>query len=170
MKFFIALFCILPLISGMSVDTTSSKCYVNYLKHKGFLGGEKGTPRVVTPECSAIVEHAIAGKVEEARQVMVESFESDQVECIITKLKKTDTFDRELIEDLDFSKAKVDEETIEESESLGVLTTTVNLIRAMVSCKVEEKFDDNFTKKMQRKFDTLFSRSAKPFTTMRIIA
>lgn len=153
----ILLLCVIPLISGD--PTPSSKCYVDYLKNKGFLGGKKEAQRELSEDCVKIVEAARNAIIKKYRKKFTkdEAF-SHNADCLIKKLKKKDFFDRELIKNLDFSNAKISRKKIESSESLGALTNSMHLQKAFTACEIENNFDDEFKYDTKVKFNELFEK------------
>jgi hypothetical protein len=136
MKFLllITFLCVVPLISGKALDETTSKCLVIHLKNHGFLG-KSNARQELPPECVDIVNDAKKAELEKYRAHYQKNNETvKNVDCIIERLDTTDVIDRQLIELLDLSKAKADNETLQDLASVVPMRTMVQIVKVQHSC------------------------------------
>jgi hypothetical protein len=140
MKVFLlaALLCVVPLISGKAVDETTSKCLVNYLRNKGFLGAKDETPKEeLSEDCFNIVKKARDERIDfHSLFLTMSKATSNYSECLVEFLNKTALFDRELIGLLDLSKAKADPTTITETWNLVGMKRNLEIMKGLQSCEV----------------------------------
>jgi hypothetical protein len=158
MKVFVlvAFLCVVSLISGKAVDEATSKCLVIYLKNHGFLG--KNNARQDLPlECVDIVNDAKKAELEKYREYYQKHNETAKnVDCIIQHLDTTDVIDRQLIELLDLSKAKADEETLKDLASVVPMRTMIQLVKVQHSCSSTTSLEELAVIKADRTFSVIF--------------
>jgi hypothetical protein len=155
----VALLCVVPLISGKALDEASSKCLVIYLKNHGFLG--KNIARQDLPlECVDIVNDAKKAELEKYREYYQKHNETAKnIDCIIENLSSTDVIDRQLIELLDLSKAKADNETIKDLASVVPMRTMIQLVKVQQSCNSTTSLEEWAVIKSDSTFNDIFEEN-----------
>jgi hypothetical protein len=154
----VTLLCVVPLISGKAVDEATSKCLVIHLKNHGFLG--RNNKRQDLPvECINIVNEARNAELEKLRVYYQKHNETAKnVDCIMKHLDTTDVIDRELIELLDLSKAKADNETLKDLASVVPMRKMIQIVKVQDLCGSTTSMEEWAVIKSDRTFNDIFEQ------------
>jgi hypothetical protein len=160
MKIFllVALLCIIPLISGKTLDEATSKCLVIHLKNHGFLG-KNNTHQDLPENCVQIVNDARNAELEKYRVYYQKHNETAKnVDCIIENLNSTDVIERQLIDMLDLSKAKADGETLQDLASVVPMRNMIQLVQH--SCGSTKSLEEKAVINADLIFNKIFEGSS----------
>jgi hypothetical protein len=152
----VALLSVVPLISGKAVNEATSKCLVIHLKNHGFLG--KNNARQDLPlECVDIVNDAKKAELEKFREYYQKHNETAKnIECIIERLDTTDVIERELIDMLDLSKSKADNETLNDLASVVPMRKMIQIVKVQESCGSTASMEEWAVIKSDSTFNNIF--------------